>query len=48
MIHGVSFATCGDMRRAVLEYIEVDYNQTRRTSADGYISPLVFESKMTA
>jgi transposase InsO family protein len=37
-----------DMRRAVFEYIEVDYNRTMRHSANGYISPLSFESKMAA
>ena len=47
-IHGESFATRGDMRRAVFEYIEVDYNRTRRHSANGYISPLAFETKMVA
>jgi putative transposase len=42
------FATREDMRRAVFEYIEVDYNRTRRHSANGYISPLAFENKMVA
>jgi transposase InsO family protein len=48
MVHGESFATREDMRRAVFEYIEVDYNRTRRHSANGYISPLAFENKMAA
>ncbi len=48
MVHGESFATREDMRRAVFEYIEVDYNRTRRHSANGYISPLAFENKMVA
>jgi len=48
MVHGESFATREDMRRAVFEYIEVDYNRTRRHSANGYISPLAFENKLVA
>ena len=36
------------MRRAVFEYIEVDYNRTRRHSANGYTSPMAFETKMIA
>ena len=47
-VHGESFATREAMRRAVFEYIEVDYNRTRRHSANGHISPLAFESKMVA
>ena len=47
-IHGENFATREAMRRAVFEYIEVDYNRTRRHSANGYISPLAFENKMIA
>lgn len=48
LIHGESFATREHMRQAVFEYIEVDYNRTRRHSANGYISPLAFENKMAA
>ena len=48
MVHGESFATREDMRRAVFGYIEVDYNRTRRHSANGYISPMAFETKMVA
>ena len=46
MVHGESFATREEMRRAVFEYIEVDYNRTRRHNANGYISPLALKSKM--
>ncbi len=38
-IHGKSFATGEEMRQTVFEYIEVDYNRSRRHSANGYISP---------
>jgi putative transposase len=48
LIHGESFANREDMRRAVFGYIEVDYNRTRRHSANGYISPLAFETNMSA
>jgi len=47
-IHGEDFATREAMRQAVFEYIEVDYNRTRRHSANGHISPLAFEKKMIA
>jgi len=30
--------------RKVFEYIEVDYNRSRRHSANGYISPMAFEA----
>ena len=36
------------MRQAVFEYIEVDYNRTRRHSALGYLSPEEFESQHVA
>ena len=32
------------MKQAVFEYIEVDYNRTRRHSAIGYLSPEQFET----
>jgi transposase InsO family protein len=47
-IHGERFATREDMRRTVFEYIEVDYNRTRRHSANGYISPAAFEAQQVA
>ena len=43
-IHGEHFATRKHMRQTVFEYIEVDYNRTRRQSANGYISPMAFEA----
>ncbi|BEQ14740.1 hypothetical protein FAK_18060 [Desulfoferula mesophila] len=48
MVHGESFTTREDMRRAIFEYIEVDYNRSIRHSANGYISPMAFERKMVA
>lgn len=48
LVHGESFATRETMRRAVFEYIEVDYNRTSRHSANGNISPMAFETKMVA
>ena len=41
-------ATIKAMRRAVFEYIEVDYNRNRRHSANGYISPLAFGNQIVA
>jgi transposase InsO family protein len=43
-IHGERFATRVEMRSAVFEYIEVDYNRNRDHSAIGYMSPAVFEA----
>jgi putative transposase len=43
-IHGEVFHTHEAIRRAVFEYIEVDYNRTRRHSANGYLSPEAFEA----
>jgi putative transposase len=47
-IHGEHFPTRDDMKLAVFEYIEVDYNRNRRHSANGYISPMAFEAKRVA
>jgi putative transposase len=47
-VHGERFATREVMRQAVFQYIEVDYNRTRRHSANGYISPAAFEAKQVA
>lgn len=47
-IHGERFATREMIRRTVFEYIEVDYNRTRRHSANGYISPEAFEATKVA
>lgn len=45
LIHGERFYTREQCRRAVFEYIEVDYNRKRRHSAIGFISPMAFEAK---
>ncbi|CAH8236326.1 IS3 element protein InsF [Vibrio aestuarianus] len=37
-----------EMRQTVFEYIEVDYNRTRRHSALGYLSPVNFENQNVA
>ncbi|WP_139137342.1 IS3 family transposase [Vibrio tasmaniensis] len=36
------------MRQTIFEYIEVDYNRTRRHSALGYLSPVNFEQRNVA
>ena len=48
VIHGERFATREQMRQTVFEYIEVDYNRTRRHSANGYLSPTAFEAQRVA
>ena len=48
VIHGERFTTREEMRKTVFEYIEVDYNRTRRHSANGYISPEAFEAQRVA
>ena len=40
--------TRGEMRQTIFEYIEVDYNRTRRHSALGYLSPVNFENQNVA
>jgi len=46
-IHGERFATREEMRHTVFGYIEVDYNRNRRRSANGKISPIMFETLKT-
>jgi putative transposase len=48
LIHGERFRTRQAMQEAVFEYIEVDYNRTRRHSANGYLSPEAFEAQKVA
>ena len=47
-IHGERFPTRALMRQTVFEYIEVDYNRNRRHSANGYLSPVLFEAEQVA
>jgi len=47
-IHCERFVTREEMRQAVFEYIEVDYNRIRRHSANGFISPKAFEAQEVA
>ncbi len=35
-------------RRAVFEYIEIDYNRKRLHSANGFVSPERFEAKFVS
>lgn len=48
VVHGERFLTRDQMRRTVFEYIEVDYNRSRRHSANGYVSPEALEAKLAA
>jgi hypothetical protein len=49
VIHGERFAIREEMRQTVLEYIEVDYNRTRRHSVRmDAIIPEAFEKQKAA
>jgi len=41
------FDSCGEAKMELFDYIEVFYNQRRRHSTIGYISPAVFERRST-
>jgi putative transposase len=43
LVHGADFATRAEARAAIVEYIEVFYNNTRRHSSLGYVSPAEYE-----
>lgn len=47
-IHGEEIVSRDRMRQIVFEYIEVDYNRTRRHTANGYLSPEAFELQQVA
>ena len=47
-IHGEPVVSRAVMRQRVFEYIEVDYNRTRRHSALGYLSPMDYERENAA
>lgn len=40
--------TRDEMRQTIFEYIEVDYNRTRRHRSLGYLSPVNFENQIVA
>jgi putative transposase len=42
------FASCGEAKRALFDYIEVFYNQRRRHSTIGYVSPAIYEREARA
>ena len=46
LVFRTSFTTHQEALKAVFEYIEVFYNQKRRHSALGYLSPVAFEETM--
>ena len=43
LVHGADFATRAQARTAIVEYIEVFYNNQRRHSSLGYVSPAEYE-----
>lgn len=43
LIHGEKFIDRETLKAAVFNYIEVDYNQKRRHSTLGYMSPMAYE-----
>jgi transposase InsO family protein len=47
-IHGERFASRDELRQAVFQYIEIDYNRFRRHSAIRYLSPMAFEDQFVA
>lgn len=48
LIHGERFRTREQMREAIFEYIEIDYNRNRLHSAIGYLSPAAYEAMKVA
>jgi len=47
-IHRETIVSRDQMREAVFEYIEVDYNRTRRHTSIGNVSPMTFEMAIAA
>jgi putative transposase len=45
LVHGADFATRAEARAAVIEYIEIFYNNQRRHSSLGYVAPAEYERK---
>src|SRR5712691_1252318 len=44
LVHDADFATRAEARAAIFEYIEVFYNNQRRHSSLGYVSPAEYEN----
>jgi transposase InsO family protein len=47
LVHDADFATRSEARAAIFEYIEVFYNNQRRHSSLGYVSPAEYEQSST-
>jgi transposase InsO family protein len=47
LVHDADFATRSEARAAIFEYIEVFYNNQRRHSSLGYVSPAEYEQSRT-
>jgi putative transposase len=47
LVHDADFATRAEARAAIVEYIEVFYNNQRRHSSLGYVSPAEYERSRT-
>jgi len=47
LVHGADFATRAEARAEIFEYIEVFYNNQRRHSSLGYVSPAEYEQSCT-
>lgn len=45
LVYQRRFATREEAREAIFEFIEVFYNQQRRHSSLGYVSPMEYEMK---
>jgi putative transposase len=48
LVHGRRYATRAEARADIFEYVEVFYNQQRRHSALGYLSPAEYEARQRA
>ncbi len=48
LTHGVRYVTRSALRKEIFEYIEIYYNQIRRHSTLGHVSPVAFERKKVA